>query len=556
MSTHYTDDTDKAILRSLSRHCNFQPVFNTAELEATLKAHLSGIPVITNPTILSDTPIEWLRSTADACELTLDLPTDVPSVRQGCIGSNPTPARIHRLALEQLQNPHTQALLGIISPDMPDAYSIHQTLDNLAQKTSKPILVSYRFSDGLTRFNTPEEALLTLYFRNQTAYLRQVQNTPAPAKTGRLKTPKSKSIDKAIASGQTELMAEALYLPPCQTQKHHAVQFRFSRHAIYGNTLTAHYNGKTEAALPPFTTLDIQRLSQFAELDNTSVLNQFLHSLNTLIHNNQHIGDIILNYNGSLYSSTIIPEIVEKPVAPTTKIPKKAVQTLEQAAAKMQSAAAYLQQKNPAAAEFLRNTGEAASELLHPKTETPKIQNVLAPYPSQTDTFTLPDGNTLHIRALEPEDAEAKQKFVRQLPAADRYTRFMTHTNELPLPTLARLTRPDFHTECAWAAFTSDGRIVAVSRYSRINRNECEFGITLAPEARKTGLAGKMMSLIIQTATQQGYQTMNAEILKENAPMLKLAEKSGFTVTPSETDRGLYQASLDLNEWQNSNKNK
>ena len=132
----------------------------------------------------------------------------------------------------------------------------------------------------------------------------------------------------------------------------------------------------------------------------------------------------------------------------------------------------------------------------------------------------------------------------------------MTHTNELPLPTLARLTRPDFHTECAWAAFASDGRIVAVSRYSRINRNECEFGITLAPEARKTGLAGKMMSLIIQTATQQGYQIMNAEILKENTPMLKLAEKSGFTVTPSETDRGLYQANLDLNEWQNSNKNK
>ena len=33
-----------------------------------------------------------------------------------------------------------------------------------------------------------------------------------------------------------------------------------------------------------------------------------------------------------------------------------------------------------------------------------------------------------------------------------------------------------------------------------------------------------MMSLIIQTATQQGYQTMNAEILKENTPMLKLAE--------------------------------
>ena len=212
--------------------------------------------------------------------------------------------------------------------------------------------------------------------------------------------------------------------------------------------------------------------------------------------------------------------------------------------------------KNPAAAEFLRNTGEAASELLHPKTETPEIQNVLAPYPSQTDTFTLPDGNTLHIRALEPEDAETKQKIC---PPITRGRPLYALYDPYQRVTAAHTRTADpsrFHTECAWAAFASDGRIVAVSRYSRINRNECEFGITLAPEARKTGLAGKMMSLIIQTATQQGYQTMNAEILKENTPMLKLAEKSGFTVTPSETDRGLYQASLDLNEWQNSNKNK
>ena len=81
-------------------------------------------------------------------------------------------------------------------------------------------------------------------------------------------------------------------------QKHNAVQFRFSRHAIYGNTLTAHYNGQTEAALPPFTTLDIQRLSQFAELDNTLFSINSCIPLNTLIHNQPHIGDIILNYNG------------------------------------------------------------------------------------------------------------------------------------------------------------------------------------------------------------------------------------------------------------------
>ncbi|MGN6996641.1 GNAT family N-acetyltransferase, partial [Neisseria sp. P0006.S009] len=80
-------------------------------------------------------------------------------------------------------------------------------------------------------------------------------------------------------------------LPPCQTKKHKSVQFRFSRQANYGNIHTSHYNGQTEATLPPFTTIDIQHLSKFAEIDNTSVINQFLHSLTTLIHNDQHICD-------------------------------------------------------------------------------------------------------------------------------------------------------------------------------------------------------------------------------------------------------------------------
>ena len=82
----------------------------------------------------------------------------------------------------------------------------------------------------------------------------------------------------------------------------------------------------------------------------------------------------------------------------------------------MQSAAAYLQQKNPVAAEFLRNTGEAVSEPLHPKTETPEIQNVTAPIRAKPIPLPCRDGNTLHIRALEPEDAEAKQNLSANYP--------------------------------------------------------------------------------------------------------------------------------------------
>lgn len=54
---------------------------------------------------------------------------------------------------------------------------------------------------------------------------------------------------------------------------------------------------------------------------------------------------------------------------------------------------------------------------------------------------------------------------------------------------------------------------------------------------RGSGLAQKMMELIIQTAAQQGYLSMSADILKTNTPMIKLAEKSGFTLKESDTEK-------------------
>lgn len=62
---------------------------------------------------------------------------------------------------------------------------------------------------------------------------------------------------------------------------------------------------------------------------------------------------------------------------------------------------------------------------------------------------------------------------------------------------------------------------------------------------RGSGLAQKMMELIIQTAAQQGYLSMSAD-LKTNTPMIKLAEKSGFTLKESDTEKNLYRAYLNL----------
>jgi acetyltransferase len=51
------------------------------------------------------------------------------------------------------------------------------------------------------------------------------------------------------------------------------------------------------------------------------------------------------------------------------------------------------------------------------------------------------------------------------------------------------------------------------------------------------GLAFALMQEIIALAARQGYRRMGAEILKSNLPMLKLAEKLGFTLSPRPTIR-------------------
>ncbi|HEZ1604385.1 TPA: bifunctional acetate--CoA ligase family protein/GNAT family N-acetyltransferase [Neisseria meningitidis] len=546
--TYRTDETDRAVLHSLARRCNFLISFDTDGLEAALRALLSDLPPLSRLDILSDAPAEWLNAHAPE-NLTLHFPNLPPQVRNGYLTGTPSPSRFHDTVSRQLARPDTQAVLAIPAPSGDgDDKKTTRALIRLSEQTAKPLLVSSPFADGIPLFDNPLQAIRTLSYRNTAAALKQAQLDIAPPQPCRLKPLQTPNIKKALEAADPSLIAEALRLPPYRHTAHNAVQFQFRNHPVYGGILTARYDGKTAAALPPFTTLDSLRLARFAELDDTQTLDRFLLTLTALSEHNLNLGIITLNLNGGQYSSDFTLKTPETHDTPKRKNTGKAAQTLEHAAAKMHSAARYLKHKNPTASEFLRHTSEAAAELLGSKTETgAAVPNVLAPYPAaHPKTLSLKNNTTVTITPLLPEDAEAKQQFVRNLDPEARYTRFMTHTNELPAATLARLCNPDYHCEAAWTAKDADSNIVAVVRHSRLNRNECEFGITLAEHMRGSGLAQKMMELIIQTAAQQGYRTMSADILKTNTPMIKLAEKSGFTLKESDTEKNLYRAYLNL----------
>lgn len=152
--------------------------------------------------------------------------------------------------------------------------------------------------------------------------------------------------------------------------------------------------------------------------------------------------------------------------------------------------------------------------------------------------FTAANGETLLVRALLPEDAEALQRFVRGMDEADRRTRFISHIKELPPARLARFTLIDHARDYAIAAW---------AQYACLRFPEaCEFGIAVAADMKGQGLAAFLLRQLVAQAGRQGYRAVCAEILADNAAMRALAAKLGFKTAPSPEDARLVAARLAL----------
>ena len=153
---------------------------------------------------------------------------------------------------------------------------------------------------------------------------------------------------------------------------------------------------------------------------------------------------------------------------------------------------------------------------------------------------TLRDGRAVHIRAVLPTDeAEFVQAFGRMSEDA-RYMRFMRFVRE---PNRERL-------RTALASFPENGigivatvpaadgfDIVGSAVYFLENdRSICEFAITVATEFGGAGLASTLMRALIDAAKARGMVEMVGFVLAANQPMLRLARRLGFSITPDPED--------------------
>lgn len=166
------------------------------------------------------------------------------------------------------------------------------------------------------------------------------------------------------------------------------------------------------------------------------------------------------------------------------------------------------------------------------------------PYPTHLVTnWQLADGTEVVIRPIRPEDAVLTQEFVHNLSEASRYARFMNSVQELSESMLVRFTQIDYSREMALLAVTDikDKEVeLGVARFAiNPDAESCEFALVVADSMHGKGLGNKLMIALMDAARSKGLKSMEGEVLKDNASMLKLMTRLGFSIETSTEDDGI-----------------
>ncbi len=164
------------------------------------------------------------------------------------------------------------------------------------------------------------------------------------------------------------------------------------------------------------------------------------------------------------------------------------------------------------------------------------------PYPVHLiQEWELPDGRTVTIRPIRPEDSDLEQDFVKRMSDESKYYRFMDTLRELTQAMLVRFTQIDYDREMALIATIPDEEgkelQIGVSRYvTNPDGESVEFALAVADDWQKHGVGRKLMTALIQSARMKGYRAVVGDVLALNSKMFRLMTSLGFSIHPHPDD--------------------
>ena len=176
----------------------------------------------------------------------------------------------------------------------------------------------------------------------------------------------------------------------------------------------------------------------------------------------------------------------------------------------------------------------------------------ICPYPKALEeVITLPDGQTLLLRPIRPEDEPAFQRLFSRLTNEEIRLRFLHAMHYLSHEMAAFLTQIDYDREMALIlcepTAQKEPEMYGVVRLSADPDNaHAEFDILIRNDMTGIGLGPMLMRRIIDYARNRSIGEIFGEVLAENRPMLRLCEAFGFKKRRDPEDPGVMIVSLIL----------
>ncbi|MEM7021517.1 MAG: GNAT family N-acetyltransferase [Pseudomonadota bacterium] len=181
------------------------------------------------------------------------------------------------------------------------------------------------------------------------------------------------------------------------------------------------------------------------------------------------------------------------------------------------------------------------------------VRMAIRPYPKELESaLALRDGTKLLLRPIRPEDAPALRHMIEdKTEPEDRRLRFFSAISTLSAALCARMTQIDYDREMALVAIDTGVErneafcgVVRIAVQSDLER--AEYAILVRSDLKGKGLGRCLMQSIIDYARRQGIREVFGEVLRENLPMLRLAERLGFRreAAPEEPEVAIVRLSL------------
>jgi GNAT superfamily N-acetyltransferase len=149
------------------------------------------------------------------------------------------------------------------------------------------------------------------------------------------------------------------------------------------------------------------------------------------------------------------------------------------------------------------------------------------------------------IRAVRPDDKERLVTAFKALEPRSIYLRFFSLKKELSDRELRRVTECDGVSEVAVVAtIGGDDRetIVAMGNYVRAGA-AAEIAFAVEEDFQGRGIAARLLRQLAEIARTNGVSQLEADVLAENTPMLKVFRKSGLRMRESQS-QGVVHATL------------